>query len=175
MRPLILTPSPLVSRGRRSNGKIFRLVKRFGFVPPPAKLVPPLLKLEPVASGPIGKPCGSENSHPHGQAAEKSVKPVRNQASQENLVNWMDLAGVNHQCDHGPPGLVSQGSPQEGDPLLAMSRMRANQLAGWDPAIDRVEPLGLRRSAERWAGRPCVSGGSGATCSFYSSRTAPWV
>ena len=168
MRPLILTPSPLVSRGRRSNGKIFRLVKRFGFVSP--SLMP-----EPEPSCPIRTPAGREVSRPHGQAVRQTGEPQRNQASQENLVNWIDLAGVNHQCDHGPPGLVSQGSPQEGDPLLATSRMRANQLAGWDPANDRAGPSGLRRSAKRWAGWPCVSRGSGATCSFYSSRTGPWV
>lgn len=168
MRPLILTPAPLVSRGRRSNGKIFRLVKRSGLVPSP-------LKPRPPTPGPIRQPWGSENGLAHGRIDAKPGKPVRNQASRENLANLSDLAGVNHQCDHGPPGLVSQGSPQENDPLLAASRMRANQLAGWEPAIDHAEPSGLRRSAGRRTGWPCVSGGSGATCSFYSSRTGPWV
>lgn len=164
MRPLILTPPPLVSRGRRSNGKIFRLVKRFGFVPPP-------LRPRPLTSGPMREPWGSGDHPAHGRAAAEPNEPEDNQASRENLANLSDLTGVSFRCDHGPPGLASQGSPHESDPPLATSRMRANQLAGWDSAVRRDEIDASVRSPER----PWVSGGSGATCSFYSSRTVAWV
>lgn len=146
VRPLILTPPPLVSRGRRSIGKIFRLVKRFGFVPPP-------LRPRPLASRPMREPWGSVGRSAHGRAAAEPSEPEDNQASRENLANLSDLTGVSFRCDHGPPGLASQGSPHESDPPLATSRMRANQLAGWDPAVRHADPTRRDRGVGPFAGK----------------------